>query len=383
MRNSLWRKEVIIITILLLFGTSYAPTIFGNINILGKNNGASNDRNVVTENIALNSKGDLVLDLSFEEPIIEKITLLNHTYDRVRLPDLPNTDTPNEPNLPIKPLQILLPQDYTVEFIDITVEGKTYIGDGFDIELGEEPISFSDDFIQDSPRPPDTYNDYRPEPPSSYDSGQSYPLDDEGKSQFDTSKPFPTNHYTTVGTYNFRGYSILILTLFPLHYTQDTGEIYYYKHCTLTIQTKFDTQSQSLFRGLPRDAEEVKHKVMNPEIIHTYTTVPKQQKRSTLVDPADSYQYVIITSEIFSTIYGPYSFQNLIDLKTRKGINATLVNIEDITVESAYWNTTHPLFNDTQAQIRNFITDAYLNWETDYILFGGDADAYYYNYYGK
>ena len=44
-----------------------------------------------------------------------------------------------------------------------------------------------------------------------------------------------------------------------------------------------------------------------------------------------------------------------------------------------YWNTTHPLFNDTQAQIRNFIKDAYVNWETDYILLGGDADDYRYN----
>ncbi|MGF3554024.1 MAG: C25 family cysteine peptidase, partial [Thermoplasmatota archaeon] len=37
-------------------------------------------------------------------------------------------------------------------------------------------------------------------------------------------------------------------------------------------------------------------------------------------------------------------------------------------------NTTNPIFNDTQAKIRNFITRAYQLWGTEYVLIGGDND---------
>ncbi|RKZ06010.1 hypothetical protein DRQ05_05465, partial [bacterium] len=54
-------------------------------------------------------------------------------------------------------------------------------------------------------------------------------------------------------------------------------------------------------------------------------------------------------------------------------MTAKIVTVEEITSNSSFWDT-NPVFNDTQAQIRNFIRWAYENWGTEYVLLGGDAD---------
>jgi hypothetical protein len=53
--------------------------------------------------------------------------------------------------------------------------------------------------------------------------------------------------------------------------------------------------------------------------------------------------------------------------KIAKGISATIVTVEDIYAD--YQG------RDNQEQIRNFIRDAYENWETRYVLLGGDGDG--------
>jgi hypothetical protein len=302
MRKSWVTKAVVCGIILLFVGTSGVPSIHGNFSKIVEKDGAHNHQKTVSDSVAMNSNGDIVLDFSFEKPVMEKVTLFENTSDRVLMAGLPNANTPGEPRVPTKQVNVLLPQGQMVEAIDITVQGKIFIGDGFELELGEKPVPISNDFIDDSPCSLETYDEYRQRSPSSYDPDESYPLLLDNSSRFDASKPFPTTDYTTVGTYRFRGYSILVLALYPLHYIKDTGEVYYYNHFTVTIKTTDNIQPCSLFRGLQRDADEVKHKVVNPEMVQTYTKPPKHQRSSSLVDPSDSYQYVIITSKIFSRI---------------------------------------------------------------------------------
>jgi hypothetical protein len=60
--------------------------------------------------------------------------------------------------------------------------------------------------------------------------------------------------------------------------------------------------------------------------------------------------------------------------KEEQGLEATKVKVEDILACSDYWNS-DPLFNDTSARIREFCKDAYQDWETQYVLVGGDQDG--------
>ncbi|RJS70709.1 hypothetical protein CW714_06900, partial [Methanophagales archaeon] len=78
------------------------------------------------------------------------------------------------------------------------------------------------------------------------------------------------------------------------------------------------------------------------------------------------YEYVIITNEELKNAPEP-NFQTLADWKNSRGITTTIVTTEDIY--STYTGV------DNQEKIRNFIRYAYLNWGTDYILLGGDADS--------
>lgn len=86
-----------------------------------------------------------------------------------------------------------------------------------------------------------------------------------------------------------------------------------------------------------------------------------------ICNSSEEYDYVIITSNNLSN-----SWQPLIDHRINfSGLNSTIVTVEQITTYEDYWNVT-PLFNDTQAKIREFCKDAYLDWGTEYVLIGGD-----------
>ncbi|MCG2826156.1 MAG: C25 family cysteine peptidase, partial [Thermoplasmatales archaeon] len=80
------------------------------------------------------------------------------------------------------------------------------------------------------------------------------------------------------------------------------------------------------------------------------------------------------TNNALNASAGAYTFQDLASFKNTQGIATTIVTVENILNESIYWDS-NPLFNDTQAIIRNFITDAYLNWGIEYVLLGGDGDG--------
>lgn len=117
------------------------------------------------------------------------------------------------------------------------------------------------------------------------------------------------------------------------------------------------------------------------------------ENRSIINFSKQNYEYVIITKNDFIDS----DFQRLINHKSQY-MNATIVSIEDIIDNSSFWvdgsygdatnisqgnlwinngeevTKNYHLFNDTSAKIRNFIRYAFCNWNTKYVLLGGDAD---------
>ena len=91
-------------------------------------------------------------------------------------------------------------------------------------------------------------------------------------------------------------------------------------------------------------------------------TADGETQKLDIVDPSDSYDYVVITDENLKD-----SFDNLIDWKTKKGVKSI-----SVTVESIDGNYTGI---DTQEKIRNFIIDAYFDWGITYVLLGGDSNV--------
>jgi hypothetical protein len=107
---------------------------------------------------------------------------------------------------------------------------------------------------------------------------------------------------------------------------------------------------------------EVAGMVENPWTAGTYEADRSNAGYGTtsLVNPDDSYPYVIITTNALKS-----TFQPLLDWKNTK-LSSTIVAVEDIYADPAYNGVDDP------EEIRNFIKDAYANWETEYVLLGGD-----------
>jgi len=154
----------------------------------------------------------------------------------------------------------------------------------------------------------------------------------------------------------------MVMNLYPFHYIAKNGEIFYYKNIEVNIYLE-NGEISPLYRGLARDKAEIAKMVENPEVLKSYKGGVKT---------GEEYELVIITSKSLKKSLGQNDFQDLASFKSTYAINATVVTIEEIINNPAYWNST-PMFNDTQAKIRNFIKYAYLNWHTDYVLLGGDA----------
>ncbi len=91
-----------------------------------------------------------------------------------------------------------------------------------------------------------------------------------------------------------------------------------------------------------------------------------------VVDPTDSYEYVIITTSALQEAFEEFKL-----FKLQQGVRTTIITVEDILACPAYeWDGEFgdgfPFFDDLQCKIRNFIKDAYMNWGIDYVLLGGD-----------
>jgi len=306
----------------------------------------------------------LTFDFSFSEPKLEKINVKHGVYDRVTIDDLPNTNDYGRPCLPVKPVRVLLPQGRDLENIEVLSSGKISLGVNYNIEVGGKlvPLTYNNKLVKED---------------------NVVELSLQKTNCALTSQ----NLYSNIGVHMFRGYKILHVNLCPVQYVEGTGELYYYKDLKLIVETKKASITGS-FRGLQKDCDIIKKIVDNPSYVSTYS-----DHMANTLDSDETYSYIIITSESFKNAEGEYTFQDLIESKIDRGMTAGIFTVEEIVDNPDYsvnglWGDNNPdnpfykyeingdpnLFNDKSAKIRNFIRFAYMEWETDYILLGGDAD---------
>ena len=192
---------------------------------------------------------------------------------------------------------------------------------------------------------------------------------------------YPSTLYSNEQVGYSHGFAILSLNLNPLQYNSKQGTLVYYPKMTVVITLKNDNGVNNLYRNNPEDLAYVKALVSNPDIANEYplANLPVASYDGGLCDPSQHYDYVIVTTtwngldhwDIGGTL--TYNWDSLLALHNAEGLTGTEVLVQDIRACSDYWNTTYnPMFNDTPAKIREFCKDAYADWGTQYILFGGD-----------
>ena len=263
---------------------------------------------------------------SFETPVIQKITIDDTVYDHVVLPGSLGDGDPGEPCLPMRGAYILLPQGKTVHEIKVNPGELRHLGSNFMVE----PMGMN-------------------APLSSVDSA---PLPAPDKTIYESNEMFPGELFSEIGTYRFRGYEILVLTLCPVQYVPATGDLYYYQDITVNVDTMEEQTNNPLYRGLQKDKQEVLTKVDNPEVAETYSTPMLSQ---------GDHDFLIITTDALKAAFVP-----LQEAHNADGVNTVIKTLSEIIPE-------HEAI--TTEDIRGFIQNVYLNDGIEYILLGGDADV--------
>ncbi|MBN1855145.1 MAG: hypothetical protein JW829_20610 [Pirellulales bacterium] len=182
--------------------------------------------------------------------------------------------------------------------------------------------------------------------------------------------------FEIVGIQRQRGVEVLMVNLRPVQYDIDTGRLSYFDAMDISIQLESATSSVASVKPIYRadDLRPIMAWVDNPQQLDSYTnsliSEADESGQSTkmlgICDPDDEYRYVIITNGELANATTDYTLRDLAEYHETHGLTSIIV-----TTQTIYENYTGV---DNPEQIRNFIIDAYNNWETDYVLLGGDTN---------
>lgn len=165
------------------------------------------------------------------------------------------------------------------------------------------------------------------------------------------------------GIQRLAGYSILSLALYPVQYDPATCQATFVPEITFTVNTVAAPSGgewRSTVRDNEMDRSRVAELVENPSALAGYAvSSPAGAFGPSPLVAGGPYDYVIITSEALQDAFAP-----LRDHKISRGVSATIVTTEYI--QANYYG------GDAAGSIREFIRDAYLRWNTNYVLLGGD-----------
>lgn len=279
--------------------------------------------------LAEETSTNLTINYSFSAPKLEKTNIDGTIYDQLLIDGAPCFGNPGDPFMPMKGAYILLPENTRVKDISVTYDREVSLGQGYNIEPVGELVT--------------TLN-----------IANSKNMPTKNEEIYSSEEMFPGSLFTEIGTYSFRGYDILVLTLYPAQYTPSTGEIIYYPNLKVNIETVQKQDSNLLYRSSIKDRTEVLKKINNPNILSTYSV-----KKSQLVATEDQYDLLILTTNELKA-----GFQPLKEVHDNNGISTEIKTLAEVSVIPD---------SVTPEKIRDFVTNEYQKYGIEYLLIGGDV----------
>jgi hypothetical protein len=283
---------------------------------------------------------ELFLPVEFEEPVISQSVVGDIFY----VPGADLVGEPGQPLLPHKTFMIVLP--YGHSFSKLVIENLITkpIEGTFDIAPADRPLPFYKTQLS---------------LPTAADP-RIYGLDD----------PFP-GYWAKVGSMQYKmGYAVLPVTISPISYHPQSGKVESLVSATIVVSTKPSGSVSRLFRATTKDKKAVLKRIDHSAAIYSY---PKNIWRGPLnLDPGE-YEYLIIAPDVFIGIESEYSLENLRDARIDSGTTAQITSLE--WIRENYDGIRPHGGQDDATRIREYLTDAYQEWNTRYVLLVGDADA--------
>ncbi len=265
-------------------------------------------------------------------------------YDVIDLKDGARTGEIGKPDLPLRLVHLLIPNDFEVESMIIT-------GDGFRVMEGEYIVF---------PAQPDQKTNGKSEMVWVPEDSQTYHSD----------SLYPGKLGEIVESGYLAGNHIVTLALYPLQYRPKSKKLFF--HTELDVRLKLESSTEVLLSSTIEtrchEASRTYAGILNEMVdnkcaLHSYGSPESSDYRSSRVygDSSQEYPYLIITAPELESAFSP-----LLEWKMKKGMRAATVSIDSIL--SSYAG------RDDPEKIRNFLIDAYQNG-TIWVLLGGDEDV--------
>jgi len=270
-----------------------------------------------------NNGQTLNLSYDFSKPYFVKIHMEEDSFDQIKIKELENIGKPGTPSLPSKGAFILIPENKKI--VDINVLGEKHHIDG---EYSINPVGKT------------IINSYTND---NFKLNYNFDI-------FDKKNFYPGKTFDKVGIFNFRGYTILVLNLYPIQYLQDNGKINFYPRLNVKIELEDQKSVDTYFRGLKKDGVSVSEIVDNPTILSSYN-----KSKNVFFSNDDTYDFLIITTDNLKS-----SFQTLVDYHNNNGVRTFIRTISDIE-------------GDTPSDVKNFIKSCYNEYGIEYVLLGSDV----------
>jgi hypothetical protein len=267
--------------------------------------------------------------LRFQQQDLEvrQYLLAGESYDLIKIGDLSLTRIPGHPSLPVKGVQVYVPRGSKVKSVSVLSTEQTVLAGGYMLLPGQNEIPYSVETI--------------PEPV----------LPDERI--YDGADPYPASPVVLSSTGSIAGRKVTSLQVFPVQYIPQERRAVLNEEITFEIEFEnADSEPavpretaavrklrNDLVSGLVANSEDIEFDF--PAVMGT-------------LDPGVAIEYLILCHENHQDEY-----QALVDWKTRKGVPAAMVTVQDVYA-------TYP-GRDDQERLRNCIKDYYLNEGTAWV----------------
>jgi hypothetical protein len=251
------------------------------------------------------------------------------------IPGCRSIANPGEPILPVYPACFIIPPGETVSRILIEPIGTITLEGSFDVApmQPQAPLGAAvpPGFVRDA-------------------------------AIYRSSQPFPADRGVLATEQTIAGVRLAFVNVYPCALVPSTGAALFSPSVRITIETVPSAAASAAAPAARTRAvlDALKNRVENPGLSIEYA--PPVSSLADAAAAGEIVHYVIITSPAFAP-----SFQPLVDIKARCGMRARIVDTA--------WIAANYAGADLQEKIRNFIRFAYENWQTTYVLLGGDDDA--------
>ncbi len=277
---------------------------------------------------------EVVATLSFDAS--ELVFEHHEGYDLVSLKGADYLTEPANPMLPALSIQLLLPPGADPSDVTAVTSGTVFLPERYSIVPAPRPATFSSRGAAEVPQP--------------------------NHSTYNSVLPYPSEVARLAGVGSFDGRRIATVIVTPLQYVPATGELLLHSEIDIVVSTEpaADAADFASVREPSRvTAAVARSAIANAEALGRYDGHSVETPRA-----SGDFDYLIVCPEALADEFAP-----LAEWKTRKGVKARIVTLEEIAEDPFLAGIDEP------EAIRNCIIHHYTENGISWVLLGGDTEV--------